>query len=65
MLLLILKYIAHMNDLKNFIAQSPLNENPALIKYTNNIIGNIDINLNLDIPLGLEKTKFNGMRFIK
>ena len=51
---------SHMNDLKNFIAQSPLNENPALIKYTNNIIGNIDINLNLDIPLGLEKTKFNG-----
>ena len=51
---------SHMNDLKNFIAQSPLNENPALIKYTNNIIGNIGINLNLDIPFGLEKTKFNG-----
>lgn len=51
---------SHMNDLKKFIIQSPLNEDPTLIKYINNITGNIDINLNLDIPLGLEKTKFNG-----
>ena len=51
---------SHMNDLKKFIIQSPLNEDSTLIKYVNNITGNIDINLNLDIPLGLEKTKFNG-----
>ena len=51
---------SHMNDLKKFIIQSPLNEDSTLIKYINNITGNIDINLNLDIPLGLEKTKFNG-----
>ena len=51
---------SHMDDLKKFIIQSPLNEDPTLIKYINNITGNIDINLNLDIPLGLEKTKFNG-----
>ena len=25
---------SHMNDLRNFTTQSPLNENPALIKYT-------------------------------
>jgi len=54
------KIYTHTNNVKNFIAQSPLNET-KITEITENIIGNVDISLNLDIPLNEEKTKFNSL----
>ena len=52
---------SHTNDVRNFINQSPLKNNSTITELTENIIGNIDINLNLDIPLNSEEIKFDGL----
>ena len=51
---------SHISDLKIFIEQSPLKRNAAFSEHANNIDGSFNINLNLDIPLGKEKTIFDG-----
>ena len=52
---------SHTNDIRNFIDQSPLKNNSTIAELTENIIGNIDINLNMDIPLNSEDIKFSGL----
>ena len=54
---------SHTNDAKNFIVQSPLKNISTIDQLTKNIIGNIDINLNLDIPLDSEEIEFGGLVF--
>lgn len=50
----------HTSDARNFIAQSPINENKPLRESMDNIAGNFALDLTMDIPLGPEKTKLNG-----
>jgi len=52
---------SHTNDIRNFIDQSPLKNNSTITELTENIIGNIDISLNLDIPLNSEDIEFSGL----
>ncbi|MCG8380277.1 MAG: hypothetical protein MI865_12505, partial [Proteobacteria bacterium] len=53
--------IGHTSDAQHAILQSPLQENTALMDFANsNVTGNINVNLDLDIPLGDEKSKVNG-----
>jgi len=52
----------HTSDARHFIVQSPLNKNQSLSELTNNIAGSIDLELKLDIPLGLgNKTSVEGL----
>ncbi len=51
----------HTNDARLFIEQSPLQKNASLNEFSKmNIIGNLDLDLELDIALKTKKTKVNG-----
>ncbi len=50
----------HTNDAKNFIKQSPINDNKAVSELMNNIAGEFDLDLKLDIPLGKNNTSVDG-----
>lgn len=51
----------HTSDARNFIAQSPINENKSLRESMGNIAGKFELDLKLDIPFGPEKTKVDGL----
>lgn len=51
----------HTNDAKNFIEQSPINKNKAVSALVNNIAGEFDLDLKLDIPLGQNNTSVEGL----
>jgi len=51
----------HTSDAGHFITQSPLNENSSLRELTENILGGIDIKLDLDIPIGPGETLIKGL----
>ena len=51
----------HTSDAKNFIRQSPINENKAVSELMNNIAGEFALNLKLDIPLGHHNTSVDGL----
>lgn len=51
----------HTSDARHFIAQSPLKENKSLRESINNIAGNFDLDLKLDIPLGKHNPHVEGL----